>query len=746
MPRTRHTPFAALLFLLVSVTSPGAHASTCEHQQVTDRQRIGLVLGGGGARGFAHVGVLKALEELRVPYDVVAGTSMGSIVGGMVATGMDSAEISDMVRQLDWDELFSDSTRREDLPYRRKEDDVLGLYGPKLGVGKDSTLLPGGVVAGQKILFMFETLTSQRVQSARFDQLPLPFRAVATNIIDGQMVVIDRGSLAGAMRASMAVPGVFDPVRYGDRLLVDGGLVRNLPVDVARDMGAEVVVAIDVGTPLMKADEIRNVLSIIEQMSSLAVVQNTAEQVDNLLENDVLILPQLGSEITSAAFDSFEDAWPLGYQATMAQAERLSRLSLSEQDYARWRSTVNRCVPGPPHIQFVQLDNQSRFSDEVLGHYITVQPGKPLDMAELEQNIQQIYGLGFIRLAHYRIIEKDGEQGLWIGVVEDERGPDFIETGLVLTGGARGTTISLQGAYLKTDLDERGSELRLAAQVGNDLGLQADYYRYMDNQQRWIFNPSLGFSRRSLLVFNDDGLALADAEVDQGTFSLRLGREVGRQAFIYTDLLRYRGDVDITLGVPFPDQDFDGAEWRLGVIHDRLDNLFLPTRGRYLQLVYANSLEELGADQEFEQISFRGIASRTFGKHNLLVSGRYNTTLDNNAPIYGLFTGGGFLNMSGFEPAELSGQHFGLVALGYRYQVAQSRLLPGYAGFTVEYGNATEQRSDIFDEGILNGSLYFAYRTPIGPLYLGYGWSEDRSGLIFLRLGAIIGSDTVGLR
>ena len=271
-------------FFTVIYSSPSvAAAAQCIRADVTDRPKIGLVLGGGGARGYAHIGVLKKLEEMRIPYDYITGTSMGSIVGGFLATGMESEELASVVRDADWDDLFKDKTDRQDLPYRRKGDDDLGLYGPKLGIGKNSSLLPKGVVTGQKVIFMFESVASQRVNTTNFDQLPIPFRAIATDIVSGDMVVIGDGELSMAMRASMAVPAIFDPVRRGDALLVDGGLVRNLPVDVARNLGADVVIAVDVGTKLMGKEEINNVLSIVSQMGGLLTVSNTNLQIKSLV-------------------------------------------------------------------------------------------------------------------------------------------------------------------------------------------------------------------------------------------------------------------------------------------------------------------------------------------------------------------------------------------------------------------------------------------------------------------------------
>ena len=325
-------------FVFVLVMTPFgspllAAAGQCVKSEVTDRPKIGLVLGGGGARGYAHVGVLKKLEEMRIPYDYIAGTSMGSIVGGFVATGMEHEELAQVVRDADWDDLFKDQTSREDLPFRRKADDDLGLFGPKLGIGKDSSLLPRGMVSGQKVIFMFESVASQRVNTTNFDLLPIKFRAIATDIVTGDMVVIDDGELSMAMRASMAVPAFFDPVRRNDALLVDGGLVRNLPVDVAREMGADVVIAVDVGTKLMGKEEISNVLSIVSQMTGLLTVQNTNIQIESLRENDVLIVPDIGEKISSADFSKLDEAIPLGYAATEAVQDQLRQYSLSESDY-----------------------------------------------------------------------------------------------------------------------------------------------------------------------------------------------------------------------------------------------------------------------------------------------------------------------------------------------------------------------------------------------------------------------------
>ena len=737
----------ALFMALCSVATPVQALNQCQKPAVNDRLTIGLALGGGGARGYAHLGVIKKLEELRVPYDYIAGTSMGSIVGGFLATGMSSEELTEVVRQANWDDLFEDKTAREDLPFRRKTDDQLGLFGPKLGIGKGNSLLPKGVKSGQKISFMFESVSSARVNTSDFDQLPVPFRAVATDIISGHMVVLGSGELSTAMRASMSVPGVFDPVDQNSAMLVDGGLVRNLPIDIAREMGAEVVIAVDVGTKLASRDEMTSALAIIYQMSGLLTVRNTEVQIKTLEKHDVLVSPQIGDLVSSADFDKLDEAIPLGYAAAEAVEDQLKQYSLSESEYRDWRRTVENCVQGPSLVHFVRLNNQSRFSDKVLRELITIKPGEPLNIDTLDHNLRQIYGLGFIRQARYAIVEQDGQQGIEITVEEDERGPAYIETGLDLNFGDRGTDLNIRAAYLKTDLDDRGAEVRAMVQIGESPGLFVDYFKPLDDGLRYSFRPSASFFRRPLYIYDDPGDAIAQLKVQETAASIALTREFSRYARATVGYSRYTGDIDIIVGNPdvrpFP---FDGGEVFAELALDRLDDRYLPMRGMYSSLNYTVSSEALGADLDFEQLQFTLFGNRTFGRHNLLLAGNFNTSLDDNIPIYAFFTGGGFMNMSGYEPNSLVGPHFGMVSAGYRYQVVQNGFMPGFVGATLEYGNAAENRKDVFSDGRLNGSVYFAYRSPLGPIYLGLGWSEDRSALIFLRLGSVFGTQSLGRR
>jgi NTE family protein len=745
---SRHAVARWLTWLVLSCLIPqAALAARCAGTPDTDRPRIGLVLGGGGARGGAHIGVLKYLERHRIPVDVIAGTSMGAIIGGLYASGMSAKDIEVVLNEADWAALFSDATPRSQRTLRRKTDDDLGLYGPKLGIGANSAILPSGAVAGQKIALLMERLVSAQTRADDFDELPIPFRAISADLVTGDMVVLSSGQLSRAMRASMSVPGAFDPVRLGDRLLVDGGIVRNLPVDIARNMGADIIIAVDVSSPRLKGDELKDLLSVVNQLTTLMVVGNTEEQINSLDSHDVLLSPELGDQFSSTDFERIRDIVPFGYAASEDAALALSTLSTDVEQYQAWRQSLHACTSEPELLAFVRLENRSRFSDDVLMEKLSLRPGDRLDTETLERDIARIYGLGFIRHAQYRVVEENGSTGLVLEIEQDVRGTDFIETGLSIAGNASGSALYLKAAYLKTDLNHRGAEFRGAVQLGEDSGLISEVYWPLDDALRWNFRPSVYATRRDIGAFDQDGDAVGIVEAEEYGVELALGREFGRHAGLFTAVSRYTGDLSVRVGIPgLESYRFDGGEWSTWAIYDRLDDRYLPSRGSYAKLTYVRSMEELGADQSFEQVMFDYFSSFTRQDHTIWLATKFNHSLDDQIPLYAEFTGGGFLNMSGFLRDAFIGPNFGMSLIGYRYRLGSSGLAPAYAGTTLEYGNAAFRARDVYRQGILNGSLYLGYDSPLGPLYVGYGWSEAQSGVLFLRLGVVLGEQTIGRR
>ena len=345
--------------------------------------------------------------------------------------------------------------------------------------------------------------------------MPIPFRAVAADVIDGRRVVIDNGDMATAMRASMSIPGVFDPVEMGDHLLVDGGIVANVPVDVVRDMGADVLIAVSVGTPLLGREKLTNLLAIVSQLSGILVTRNTEAQLATLEAKDVLIRPELGDEITSASFDKAGDAIPIGYEASREVQDELARYAISEQAYKAHRRDIEGCVTGIPVIEFVRLENKSRFRDDLIMERLHVKTGEPLDFESIENDIAQIYALGFLQFAHYEVVRENGQTGVVVRVLQDERGTRFLESGMDLQGDGDSSSISFRLGYLKTDIDELGGEFRVLAQFGQDPGILAELYKPFDRRLRYILLPKISAQRRAVFVYDDNGNRLNQFQISE---------------------------------------------------------------------------------------------------------------------------------------------------------------------------------------------------------------------------------------
>ncbi|MBL8515065.1 MAG: patatin-like phospholipase family protein, partial [Betaproteobacteria bacterium] len=299
---------------------------------VKPRPKVGLVLSGGGARGAAHIGVIKVLEELRVPIDFIAGSSMGALVGAAYASGTPVKELEDGLVLQDWDRLLTDESPRVDRSFLRKEEDQNRLLRLELGVKRDGIRLPPGAITGQKFDALFSQITRNAPPVQDFDQLPIPFRAVATDAESGTMHVFANGRLVDAMRASMSVPGAIAPYQVGERIYLDGGLTRNLPVDVARQMGADVVIVVNIGTPLLKKQDIQSLVGVSLQMVNILTEQNVRASIESLKKSDHLLSPPLDT-IGATDFKLVGDAINIGAATTRAQAQALSALSLSKDAY-----------------------------------------------------------------------------------------------------------------------------------------------------------------------------------------------------------------------------------------------------------------------------------------------------------------------------------------------------------------------------------------------------------------------------
>jgi NTE family protein len=400
---------AAALPLLCQL--PGsARAETSAEPQ---RPRIGLVLSGGGARGFAHVGVLEVLEELQVPVDFIAGTSMGAVVGGLYASGMSPAELRQVIEDIDWVNAFDDVPPRRDLSFLRKRDDFDFLTRLRLYIKDWKIALPKGFIQGQKITNILAGLTLPVAAVHDFDALPIPFRAMATDASTGAAVALASGDLESAIRASMAVPAIFSPVEMQGRTLVDGGVANNLPVDVVREMGADIVIAVDIATRPATGGDVKSALGITGQMLTVLMYENTLEQLKLLGERDVLIQPDLPG-ITSASFEKGREGIEYGAEAARAMAEELSRLAVPTARFAEYRARLDAVPRTPPVIDAVRFDNRSLLGTEAIRHRVEVPEGEPLDVARLQHELDTLYGEGIFDSVTFSLDEVDGRNELVI--------------------------------------------------------------------------------------------------------------------------------------------------------------------------------------------------------------------------------------------------------------------------------------------------------------------------------------------
>src|SRR4051812_28492185 len=386
MLRTRARMGTAVMALLVLLAS-GANAA--------ERPRIGLVLGGGGARGGAHLGVLEVLEELRVPVDCIAGTSMGALVGGAYAAGIAPGEVEAVVRETDWIRIFDDTAGRDGVDIRRKELDDRFYSGLELGVGRAGLEFREGALAGEKLKLFFNQLVRSDLGDREIQRLRIPLAIMATDIGTGERIAIRSGNLTSAMRGSMSVPGLLAPVLREGRKLVDGGLTDNLPVAEARSLcDPDVLIVVNVASPLLKPDQVRGIGTVIGQVVNLLTEQNVAASLRLVRPGDVYIQPDLG-DIGSTQFTRQLEAAQQGRAAALAMAHELEHLALPPAQYAQWQQEL-RLVErqAPPVIDRIEVARTRFVNPQSVREGIRQEEGEPLDTAKLNADLVREFSQG----------------------------------------------------------------------------------------------------------------------------------------------------------------------------------------------------------------------------------------------------------------------------------------------------------------------------------------------------------------
>lgn len=713
--------------------------ASCGNRDAGDmRPRIGLALGGGGARGIAHISVLRMIKELRIPVDCVAGTSMGALVGGLYASGMPVDRMEELVVSTDWKRLFDDSLERPERSYRRKQDDRDHLTTLGVGIKGSGLRLSPGLLQGERILAMFERSTLPVSAIDDFDQLPIPYRAVATDLNTGQAVVLGRGSLAMAMRASMSLPGVFQPVEVDGRVLLDGGLVNQVPIDVVRAMGADIVIAIDVGTPLDALGGNASLLDVVSQISGMMTTGNTQRQLATLGERDILVAPLLGDAVTTRDFEKAREALAIGAQAAQTARDRLARLALPADRYQAAMSTRPAVSSELPLIEFVRLENETDYADELLLSYLDIPIGKPIDPPRIEARLLRVYSLSTLSSVTYEVVSEDGRTGVLLRARPKPHGPNYVQVGLTMNADFEGTYESnLRAAVLFSPISRLGAEGRVSVTVGSEPALKGEYYHPLDIANRYLLYARAGYENPNMHVFNVAGDNVATYDVRTTGIELRALREFGNYGAAGLGIQRAQGRARVEVGDPqLGNFDFDQGNLFASMAIDRLDSLYFPRNGYYGSLGYTISRDWLGSDSEFDQVDFDALAARSFGKHTLQLGGSYHATVSGTLPVQSRYRLGGRGRLAGYRLNELTGQHYALAFVGYTYQLAEFFGRSALVGGTLEYGNAWERRQDMsLGDGVFNVSVYTGFDSWLGPMLFGYGWREQGDGAIFLEIG-----------
>jgi NTE family protein len=711
------------------------------------RPRIGLVLGGGGAKGAAHIGVLRVLEELHVPVDCVTGTSMGALVGATFASGKRPADIEKSVLAINWAKTVGTEGLRDRLPIREKLAGPIYSNSLDLGLQDGQLRAPGGLLKTQDIEDVLRNLVSDARFTRDFDDLPLPFRAIATDMLAGEMVVLDRGDLSVAMRASMAVPGAFSPVVIDERVLSDGGMMRNLPVDIARELCADVVIAVSLSSPQPKRDDLLSAVTLAGRSLDVMIDANQKAQIATLTERDVSIVVPMG-DIGSASFDRVPDAIPLGREAALAMRESLLRYSVSEEQYLAWRSRVDRDSAAPVRLAEVRLKGLQRVSPD----YVQVQlrnarPGAEVTTAQIVDDTSRVFALGDFERVEYRLTGPEDARVLEINAVEKSWGPDFVRFDLGLGASVDGDVLfALLGEHKRTWINRYGAEWHNTVQLGSASLIETGFYQPLDMRQRWFIEPIAGFERSLEDVFLDDD-RVATYDLREGFGELHVGANLGSSTQLRAGVRMSSASADLETGLGFPELSAISDHGILvSATYDTRDVLNLPTSGMLIRASYQNSGGWSDGEQRYQRAEGLLIKAYPFRGDSLSLFAMGGGELSGDLPVYNDFTLGGIRSFPGLQRGQLRGDKYWTTGGLYLWKLADIQSLFGqavYAGLRLQAGRMGERLDPVSEGTAYGAAVNLSARTPLGPLQFSIGGADNGNWDLQWSLGRPISEGTI---
>jgi NTE family protein len=701
------------------------------------RPKVGLVLSGGGAKGMAHVGVLRVLEELKVPVDIVVGTSAGSAVGALYASGMEVQEIEERFIEMDWISSFRDDPGRAYKPVRRKRQDWRYPVSPGIGVRLDGLHLGGGIIAGQNLGFILNELTRDAALVEDFDELAIPFRAIATDLETGEEVVIGSGNLSEAIRASMSIPGVYAPVTLDGRLLVDGGVANNLPVSVAHELGADIVIAVDITDPLLEREDIREAFSVVGQLTTMMTRQNTERQLKLLDDQDILIRPDLKG-LSSADFYEAPALFELGASSARGHAGELRHLSVSDDEWERFRNRLEAHSFSPGVITDIRINDRSRLAGDFLRERIRQQTGEPLDVHALEEDLKRIYGLGYYETVSYSLVPTDGPgTDLVIRVREKSWGPNYLSFGLNYEDNFENNTrFNVATALRMTGLNALGGEWTTGLQLGTQPRVRTEWFQPLDYGFERFLTLGGAYSRESLSAFDGEGERITEVDITNRQVDLALGTELGVNGEVRLEYVRGYATVDEQVGEPVAHSgSIQSGSLRLQLVHDSLDDTFLPESGGFAGIRGRFERPGLGSDRHFDSVTVMALGTASWRRVSITGLLYANAVTKGVAGIENSVLLGGFHRLSAYSQGEVAGEDAALAGVFVRQEFG-GPFVPWFAGAGFETGNAWSSLGAARWNNLLrSGSLFAGIETFLGPIQLATAYNNRDDWSAYLNVG-----------
>ncbi|GHA75969.1 patatin [Formosimonas limnophila] len=729
--RHRTLPRLSALALILFAYTPAAHADDSK------RLKVGLVLGGGGARGAAHVGVIQKLEELHIPVDCVSGTSMGGLVAGAFSTGMSSKQMSQALAEADWRDMFNDSPSYAELTPRNKNISQTFIPGSEAGIKNGHLQFPSAVLGGQKIKFFINQLVGADKTPQMIENQKMPLSLIATDIVTGQRVAYRNGDLTTVMRATMSVPGLIAPVKYNGRTLVDGGLVDNVPIREVKEMcHPDVVIAVNVGSPLLKEEEIESSpLSVTAQTLNLLTEQNVTQSLAMLnRQQDIYIQPNLDG-ITAADFERNQETIKRGYDSANQIEAQLKKLSLTQSEYSNWQAKIQNEQRPSPTIDKVEVVGDNAQDDVILAQQIKQKPNEPLNTTQLENDLLYAYGDGRYSNMDYQLLSDHDKTTLRVLPTKKPWGPNYVRAGINFAWGTKeSAAYNLRLGYQMTEINKLGGELLFSGQLGSSNRAAINWYQPIDSRRRFFTDVFVGYNDQKIDVYQN-GRAQASYNTNVTEARAAVGFNFDRYGVMKLGVLqrRPRSSLDIGLDGLVPSGATKSAHGLyLSADFDRMNRLYFPTKGWLARVNY------------FDMTDYSKLSAEVQGAYSIkdfVFTGKlaYTGSPKGQLPLSDAAFLGGVNNITGLNNQQMIGDN--LQYAGLRVERVIGKMPLGIRGdlrlgLSAEMGKMKIRYSEPQNQGwVKSGSVYLGGETPVGPLYIGVSKATNNSSRVYLFIG-----------